>query len=53
MLRGRLQAAGIFAVVTGDDLRGPIGMMGGRIQVLVLETDVQAALEIKRQLTFR
>jgi hypothetical protein len=49
MFRGRLQAEGIFAVVTGDDLRGPMGMMGGTIQVLVLESDRPKALEIKRQ----
>lgn len=48
MLRGRLEAEGIFAVVTGDDLRGPLGMMGGTVQVLVLESDLPKALEIKR-----
>jgi Putative prokaryotic signal transducing protein len=48
ILRGRLESEGIFAVVTGDDLRGPLGLMGGTIQVLVLESDIPKALEIKR-----
>jgi hypothetical protein len=48
MLRSRLEAEGIFAVVSGDELRGPIGMMGGTIQVWVLDSDLTKALELKR-----
>ena len=49
MLRGRLQADGIFAVVVGDNVARNMWACGFGAQVMVTPQNAAAALKIKRE----